>query len=39
MINNDLFRLKIKLSDSSTMTKEEFEEVEKSSWKVSSRKR
>ncbi|MGD9779330.1 PEP/pyruvate-binding domain-containing protein [Methanomethylovorans sp.] len=29
MINNDLFRLKIKLSDSSSMTKEEFEEVEK----------
>jgi len=29
MINNDLFRLKIKLSDSSSMTKAEFEEVEK----------
>jgi hypothetical protein len=28
MINNDLFRLKIRLSDSCSMTKEEFEEVE-----------
>ncbi len=29
MINNDLFLLKIKLSDNSSMTKEEFEEVER----------
>ena len=29
MINNDLFRLRVRLSDSSNMTKEEFEEVEK----------
>lgn len=29
MINNDLFRLKVRLSDSSSMTKDEFEEVEK----------